>query len=82
MPELPRPVTAEELYLAAIYDELRTIRSHLTGDTPREPSSPGGAPPNLSGMPKHVGGPWFELPDGERVKGKAEAQRRMAELRG
>lgn len=27
--------------------------------------------------PKHVGGGWYQLPGGERVKGRAEARRRM-----
>ena len=28
-------------------------------------------------QPKHIGGGWYQLPDGERVKGKEEARRRM-----
>ena len=30
-------------------------------------------------MPKHVGGGWYELPNGERVKGKEEAHKAMEE---
>ena len=29
---------------------------------------------------KHVGGGWYELPNGEKVKGKEEAQKVMAKL--
>lgn len=35
--------------------------------------------PGETREPKHVGGGWYELPNGERVKGKDEADRRMKE---
>lgn len=31
----------------------------------------------VSAEPKHVGGGWYELPNGERVQGKAAAQEAM-----
>lgn len=31
---------------------------------------------------KHVGGGWFELPNGEKVKGKEEALEALKELQG
>lgn len=84
MTDLPGPVTEAGLYLAAIHDELRTIRQHLDGTSPSSSAADGegeDADP-VSGLPVHVGGPWFRLPNGERVKGKAEAHRRAANLRG
>lgn len=30
---------------------------------------------------RHVGGGWYELPDGARVRGRAAAERRMQEAR-
>lgn len=32
--------------------------------------------------PKHTGGGWFELSNGEKVQGKEEAEKRQAQLEG
>lgn len=72
--------------MAAIRDELSAIRQHLDGTSPSSPAAgdegEGVPSDDLTGMPVHVGGPWYRLPDGSKVKGKAEAQRRAAQLRG
>lgn len=75
---LPKPASSTELYLEAILVELRALNDHLEGTSPRRTSGAGGDVP-ITGMPERIGGPWYRLPSGEKVKGKAEAQRRMTE---
>jgi hypothetical protein len=38
--------------------------------------------PPKEDFPKHVGGPYYELSNGERVKGKDEAKKAQSELDG
>jgi hypothetical protein len=44
------------------------------GEGPKEPQEPG------SEFPKHSGGAWFELSNGEKVQGKEEAAAAQKEL--
>ena len=36
--------------------------------------------PEEESFPKHVGGPWYDCSDGERIKGKKDAEEYEASL--
>lgn len=82
---LPRGTSEEGMLLDALLGEVRALREVVERmasqdglPRPASPSGSGGEAP-LSGLPTHLGGPWWQLPDGTKVRGKQEAMRRAQE---
>lgn len=84
---VPTGTSEEGMLLDALLGEVRALRKaveRMADDPsglprPASPSGPAGGGQQLSGMPTHLGGPWWQLPNGEKVRGKAEAMRRVQE---
>lgn len=83
---LPRGTSEEGMLLEALLGEVQALRKvveRMASEDglarPASPSGPGGQDQQLSGMPTHLGGPWWQLADGTKVRGKAEAMRRARE---